>query len=245
MLAGLVKRVARRVPRLRDGQRRVSRRCVQPRERRPGRASGWQEGQGMTTTAGRWRARWPWSPGRRGASAGRSPCGWRASGAEVAVIDVTRAGRAGRGRGRAGSQMGAPRARSPWATSPRRPMPRRGGRGGAGAGPAWTSWSTTPGITRDGLLRAHGRGRLGRGAGREPQGRLPHEQGGAARHDQAAPRLHRQHLERGRPARQRRPGQLLGRQGRAHRPHEVAGARSGVAQRAGERGGARATSRPR
>ncbi len=85
---------------------------------------------------------------------------------------------------------------------------------------------------------AHGREPVGLGDGGEPQRHLPHHQGVPARHDQAAPGLHREHLQRGGAARQRRPGQLLGRQGGAHRLHQVAGAGSGVAQRAGERGGA-------
>ena len=53
------------------------------------------------------------------------------------------------------------------------------------------------GITRDGLTAGHGRERLGRRALGEPQGRLPHEQGGTAGHDQATPWLDREHLERG------------------------------------------------
>ena len=192
--------------------------------------------------SGPWRARWPWSPAGPGASARPSPCGWPTTGAKVGIVDLADNGaetarEIEQATGRPATFFKADISKEADAEAAVAAVE-------AALGPM-DILVNNAGITRDGLLLIMGESRLGRRAGGQPQGRLPHEQGGAARHDQAPPGLHREHLQRGRPARQRRPGQLLGRQGGPDRADQVAGPGSGVAQRAGERGRARATSRPR
>ena len=91
----------------------------------------------------------------------------------------------------------------------------------------------------------HERDRLGRGADGQSQRRISHEQSGASRDDQASQGLHHQHLQRGGQAGQRGPGQLLRRQSRADRAHEVTGPGGGLPQRAGERASPPVTSRRR
>ena len=62
--------------------------------------------------------------------------------------------------------------------------------------------------------------------------------------DEAAQRLDRQHHLGRRARRQRRSGQLLGGQGRRHRPHQVGRPRARASRRARQRGRSRASSRP-
>ncbi len=90
---------------------------------------------------------------------------------------------------------------------------------------------------RQRALPPQGRG-LGCRVERQSARRVRGHSGSGARNDEAAMGPDHQHRQRGGLRRQQGPGQLRGQQGRADRPHEVGGQGTGLAQRAGERGGA-------